>query len=97
MRGKSMDNSSEITICRCEDLTLAEIRTAIDDGYTEFEELKRFLRIGMGPCQGRTCIPLVRRILASHLELPIGEIAIPTLRPPAVNTLFGAIENVKET
>lgn len=86
------EKSDEIIICRCEDLTLSEIRAAIEDGYTDFEELKRFLRIGMGPCQGRTCIPLVRRELARYLNKPINKINIPTKRPPAVNVLFGTIK-----
>lgn len=92
-----MNNSADETIiCRCEDLTLAEIRSAIDDGYCDFEELKRYLRVGMGPCQGRTCIPLVRRELARFLGKSVGEIRIPTTRPPAVNVLFGTIKDGSE-
>ncbi len=86
------EKSDDIIICRCEDLTLSEIRAAIEDGYTDFEELKRYLRVGMGPCQGRTCIPLVRRELARYLNKSVGEINIPTKRPPAVNVLFGTIK-----
>ncbi len=86
----------EVIICRCEDLTLAEIRAAIEDGYTDFEELKRFLRVGMGPCQGRTCIPLVRRELARYLGVRVEDVKTPTVRPPSVNVLFGAIDEGRE-
>ncbi|RLG86368.1 MAG: (2Fe-2S)-binding protein, partial [Thermoprotei archaeon] len=48
-----------IIICRCEDITLDDVEKAIENGYTDLESLKRVLRIGMGPCQGRTCIPLL--------------------------------------
>lgn len=90
-----METADEIIICRCEDLTLAEIRSAIEDGYTDFEELKRYLRVGMGPCQGRTCIPLVRRELARYLGKNISEIHFPQSRPPATNVMFGTIERGK--
>ncbi len=81
----------EIIICRCEDVTLGEIRRAIADGYTDFEELKRFLRVGMGPCGGRTCLPLVRKELARLLGKPVGEISVPKRRPPTQVTTFGAV------
>ena len=50
-------------ICRCEDITEEEVLAAIKEGYTDLEELRKKLRIGMGPCQGRVCIPLVIKIL----------------------------------
>lgn len=84
-------NENDTIICRCEDLTLGEIRQAIDDGYTDLEELKRFLRCGMGPCGGRTCLPLIRRELAAHLGVPIDEVDLPTTRPPQQVTTFEAI------
>ena len=46
-----MTDQSSI-ICRCEDITQEQIEQAIDEGYTTLEELKRKLRLGMGPCQG---------------------------------------------
>ncbi len=91
-----MSDSDEIIICRCEDVTLSEIRRAIEAGYSNFEELKRFLRIGMGPCQGRTCLQLVRNELARFHGKNPGDIDMPTKRPPAVNVLFGTIEKFSE-
>lgn len=61
-------------ICRCNDVTLEEIERLIDEGVTELEELRRLLRLGMGPCQGRTCIPLVISILARKTGKKIEEI-----------------------
>ena len=51
--------SDEIIICRCEDVTLSEVRELIQQGYTTLEEIKRVARCGMGPCQGKTCGPLI--------------------------------------
>ena len=51
-------------MCRCKDVTLEDIYKAIDEGFTTPEELKRRLRVGMGPCQGRTCMRIIVGILA---------------------------------
>ncbi len=84
-------NNDDVIICRCEDLTQREIQEAIRDGYTDMEELKRYLRCGMGPCGGRTCLPLIRRELARHLGISIDEVPMPTSRPPQQVTTFSAI------
>ena len=55
-------------VCRCEDITKEEILEAIDGGYQTLEEIKRVLRCGMGPCQGRTCTPLIAGLLARKQE-----------------------------
>ena len=71
-------------ICRCQDISLGEILDAIEDGITDPEELKRYLHVGMGPCQGRTCGKLVTGILSRQTGTPASEIALPTQRPPLV-------------
>ncbi len=70
-------------VCRCEDVTYEDVVKAIREGYRDLESLKRKLRIGMGPCQGRTCIPIVARILARETGKKVEEIVLPTRRPPA--------------
>ena len=69
-------------VCRCEDLTKEEILEAIDQGFHTPEELKRVLRCGMGPCQGRTCTPLIARLLCEKTSQPLSDIPRPTTRPP---------------
>lgn len=69
-------------VCRCEDVTEEEVLEAIREGATTLEELKRILRIGMGPCQGRTCGPIVRSILARELKKQPSEIKDSVVRPP---------------
>lgn len=71
-------------ICRCSDVTLADIRRLISEGYTTFDEIKRITRIGMGPCQGKTCSQLVLRELAAATGTPMRELKNQTTRPPAV-------------
>ena len=71
-------------ICRCEDVTIEDIEKAIKEGCTDIESIKRLLRIGMGPCQGRTCIPLLIRVLSRKLGKKTDELKIPTIRPPII-------------
>ncbi len=78
--------SKDTIVCRCEDVSLAEIEEAIEEGYTEIEALKRHLRVGMGPCQGRTCTPLIMSILARKTGTDKRKIEVPIYRPPAVPT-----------
>ena len=66
--------SDKVFICRCEDLTKEEIEQAIDEGYATLDELKCKLRLGMGPCQGRSCISLARRVLCEKTDKSTGEI-----------------------
>ncbi len=80
-----------IMICRCEDLTEEDILEAISEGYTEIEKIKRHLRLGMGPCQGKTCILLVERILARELGKGSEDMDEPTARPPSRQVPFGLL------
>ncbi|HKT79780.1 MAG TPA: FAD-dependent oxidoreductase [Vicinamibacterales bacterium] len=54
-------------VCRCEDVTRAEIEQAVDDGATEVNQVKAWTRCGMGPCQGRTCGDVVAEIVARRV------------------------------
>lgn len=72
-------------VCRCEEVTLSEVRRAISEGYDTLEELKRYLRVGMGPCQGRTCLPLIAQILSRETGRPLEEVMEEiSIRPPLV-------------
>lgn len=53
-------------ICRCEQVTLGEIKAAIDNplGVATVDGVKRRVRAGMGRCQGGFCMPQVVRIIA---------------------------------
>jgi NAD(P)H-nitrite reductase large subunit len=62
-----MANNDDKIICRCEDITEAEVLRAIEQGTATADEVKRLTRAGMGHCQGRTCRRLVNQILARKL------------------------------
>jgi NAD(P)H-nitrite reductase large subunit len=73
----------ELVICRCEEVTKGEIRRAVRDGMFNVHEVRRFLRCGMGLCQGQTCARLVRAVVARELGVPPSALAEATGRAPA--------------
>ncbi len=78
-------------VCRCEDLTLEDVENAINAGYTDIEELRKKLRIGMGPCQGRVCIQLVEKILEKKTGKKIPAKNLPKSRPPIIPVSLGTL------
>ena len=71
----------DVIICRCEDITLKDIIDLLDEGYQTFEEIKRILRIGMGSCQGSTCITLLQREISKYHNIPLEKVKTPKVRP----------------
>lgn len=65
-------------ICRCEQVTLAEIKAAIHApiGASSINAVKMRTRAGMGRCQGGYCSPDVLHILADELGLNPLEITL---------------------
>ena len=63
-------------VCRCEQVTEAEVRAAIRRpiGSRTIDGIKRRTRAGMGRCQGGFCCPRVLEILAEELRLSPMEI-----------------------
>ncbi len=82
-------------VCRCEDISEEDVISAIEQGYTDIEELRKKLRIGMGPCQGRVCIQLVARILEKKTGKKISKIPQPTVRPPLIPVSLGTLASEK--
>jgi len=77
---------------------LEDVNRAIDEGYTSLEEIKRLLRCGMGPCQGRTCLMLIAQVLSRKTGRQITEMKFPTVRPPVRPVplaVFAASKNKK--
>jgi len=89
-------NDKDIIICRCEDVSLADIRKCLDQGYTTFEEIKRILRVGMGPCQGQTCTILVQREIARYLGKKVEDVKTPKTRPLTTGVVLKDIAGAKD-
>jgi NADPH-dependent 2,4-dienoyl-CoA reductase/sulfur reductase-like enzyme len=82
-------------VCRCEDVTRAEVDAAIDDGARELNQIKSWTRCGMGPCQGRMCADTIGAIVAARLgsrEAAGAWTARAPFRPLDVQSLTGEYE-----
>lgn len=69
-------------LCRCEDITLDECSKAIGDGFSCFEDLKRFLGVGTGPCQGKSCVQAAMHLVAESRGIAVDDVDVMTFRPP---------------
>lgn len=90
----------DIIICRCEEITKGEIRRAVYEGLRTTNEIKRWLRAGMGLCQGQTCQRNMQNIVARELGLSIEDLGFITGRAPArpvvMEVYANDVLNVKE-
>lgn len=84
-------------ICVCEDITRRKIEEAIDrDGAQSVDEIKRLLRCGMGPCQGKTCQRLIMQILAKKLGRNIAQFMPQTYRGPMKPVPLGVLAKAND-
>jgi sarcosine oxidase subunit beta len=78
--------SRKIILCRCEDVTLADVHGAVATGFADLEEVKRYTGFGTGLCQGRECQRAVAAVLAAIARpdveaAPVAE--LPLAAPPS--------------
>lgn len=85
------ERHEEIYVCRCEEITLEEIQMWIDRGYDTFNELKRVLRVGMGPCQGRGCQDIILREISRRTGIPLSEVDAGRVRQPVKPMPIGVL------
>jgi NAD(P)H-nitrite reductase large subunit len=84
---------SKTLVCRCEDVTLHDLEEAMERGHDDIESLKRYTGFGTGWCQGKSCVALCAKLLASRggsAGLPITP--RPPFHPVALSDLAGLAE-----
>lgn len=74
--------ADDITVCRCEEITAGAVRSAVQLGALGPNQVKSYLRSGMGPCQGRVCGLVVSAIIAGHRDVSMDECGYFRIRPP---------------
>ncbi len=88
-------------ICRCEDITKAEILRAVDQGARDINQIKSWTRLGMGPCQGRTCQYSTSKIVAEYLNCEIDDLGYlagrSPIRPVPLDRVLGNFDYEKIT
>jgi NADPH-dependent 2,4-dienoyl-CoA reductase/sulfur reductase-like enzyme len=69
-------------VCRCEEVTARQIVDAVALGCSGPNQMKSFLRCGMGPCQGRLCGLTVTELIAASRGVAPEAVGYYRLRPP---------------
>ncbi|MBN9490817.1 MAG: FAD-dependent oxidoreductase [Alphaproteobacteria bacterium] len=72
----------ETIACRCEEVTAKQIRDMAAIGCEGPNQMKAFLRCGMGPCQGRLCGLTVTELIAASRHTRPADVGYYRLRPP---------------
>jgi len=72
----------ETLACRCEEVTAQQVRDMARIGCEGPNQMKAFLRCGMGPCQGRLCGLTVTELIAAERKMTPAEVGYYRLRPP---------------
>jgi len=84
----------EAIVCRCERVTVAQVRELIRGGVRDLNQLKAVTRAGMGACGYKTCQPLLVQICRAE-GVPPGEVVLNTTRPIFVETPLGVFANLR--
>ena len=65
-----MPQDPDTIVCRCEEISAGQIRASVSAGAGGPNQMKVFLRCGMGPCQGRLCGLTVTELIADERSKP---------------------------
>ncbi len=71
------------------DVTAADLKLALREGYRSVEHVKRYTTTGMGTDQGKTGNVNAIGIIADTQGRPISEVGVTTFRPPYTAVTFG--------
>jgi len=81
-------------ICRCEEVTLKQLKDALAVGILRMKDFKRISRMGMGPCEGRMCVPSVIEMMRHRLGASAEDVGCllprPSIKPVALGVLAAA-------
>ena len=83
-------STPETIVCRCEEVTSAQLDEAIA-ATDDLNVVKTLTRTAMGLCQGRNCQRHVAATIARHHGRPLAELPVATPRPPVRPVPIGAI------
>ena len=87
----------ETIVCRCEEVSAAEIRGLVKQGCIGPNQTKAFCRSGMGPCQGRQCGATVTTLLADELGKSPVEVGYYNIRFPIKPVSLGELAGLNQT
>ena len=83
--------SGDTIVCRCEEVTARAIEESVALGCPGPNQMKAFLRCGMGPCQGRLCGLTVTELIAKHRGVSPQAVGYFRIRPPVTPITVGEL------
>jgi NADPH-dependent 2,4-dienoyl-CoA reductase/sulfur reductase-like enzyme/Fe-S-cluster-containing hydrogenase component 2 len=87
--------TDDLIVCRCERVSLADIKAIIQSGVRDMNEIKAITRAGMGACGGKTCSSLIKRAFR-ELGVPMAEVTENVARPLFVEVPLGVLAGVED-
>jgi NADPH-dependent 2,4-dienoyl-CoA reductase/sulfur reductase-like enzyme len=84
-------------VCRCEEVTAGQIRGTLQLGCEGPNQVKSFLRCGMGPCQGRQCGLTVTELIAGSRGVSPDAVGYYRLRPPVKPIALAELATLPKT
>jgi len=91
LAGPEITRHKRAFVCFCNDVSTADLRGAIQEGFDHIETLKRYTTLTMGPCQGRMCQLSGIGVCAHETGRQMGETGVTTARPPNPSVTLGAL------
>lgn len=94
--GNAATMPDDTLVCRCEELTIGDLRNGLEGKPGHAGTLKRSTRVGMGRCQGRYCGPVAARMVAETTGKPVEDLSffaprVP-IKPVAISSILAAEE-----
>ena len=86
--------TDDMIVCRCERVTMQEIKALIQAGSRDMNEIKAITRAGMGACGGKTCEMIIQRAF-KELGIADAEVTPYVHRPLFVEVPFGVLAGIK--
>ncbi|ARE38359.1 Sarcosine oxidase alpha subunit [Rhodovulum sp. P5] len=93
---EALQPADDTVVCRCEEVTAGDIRGFARLGCTGPNQAKAFGRVGMGPCQGRICGPVVTELLAKANGQSPDATGYVRIRPPLKPVTLGELAQLAE-
>jgi NADPH-dependent 2,4-dienoyl-CoA reductase/sulfur reductase-like enzyme len=80
---------NDLMICRCEEVSVGDIRQVVREGHWEINRVKAHCRVGMGRCQGRMCGAAAAEIVAHESRRDVRDIGRLRAQAPVKPVPFG--------
>ena len=82
VRPPEIKGAGKTFACLCMDVTTKEMEQSVAEGFDSIELLKRYTALGMGPCQGKSCLAGCVRYAAKLTSRTVPDTGVPTARAP---------------